>query len=100
MPRANECLCLLYFFFFQIQSQRDAEIDCLKQHYLDVFLSQPLTPKRTRSESDYVATPRSKFRRVSVDLWKEACQSAESNYYDRSLPSLEEAATLFGFARS
>lgn len=84
----------------QIQYQRDAEIARLKKHYLDIFLSKPLSLKRSRSlDSDYIASPRPKFRRVSIDLWKEACQSADDSY-DVSLPTLEEAATLFGFAKS
>lgn len=67
-------------------------------------MSQPLsTQKRGRSylaDTEDVVTPRPKFRRVSVELWKEACQSPQNDYYDSSLPSLEEAATLFGFAQS
>lgn len=84
----------------QIQSCRDAEISRLKKYYLNVFLSQPLTPKRRRLTDDAIATPRAKFRRVSLELWKEACMSAQNSYYDSDLPSLEEAATLFGFANS
>ena len=43
------------------------------------------------------STPRKKYRRVSFDLWREACQAAPAAYHE-SLPSLEEAAELFGFA--
>jgi len=89
----------------KIQYHRDAEMARLKKHCLDRFLAQPLAStgsKRAMSHlvEDDVATPRPKYRRVSLELWKEACQSARSNYYDTSLPSLEEAATLFGFAQS
>jgi len=71
-------------------------------HYLNVFLSKPLMSKRKlfSSDEDSLETPRPKFRRVSLEMWKEACLSAEHNYYHSSLPSLEEAATLFGFANS
>jgi hypothetical protein len=41
---------------------------------------------------------RTKYRRVSCDLWRKACQSS-SNGYDNSLPTLEEAALLFGYAK-
>lgn len=44
-----------------------------------------------------LTVPRPKFRRFSVELWKDACRSAE-NVYDHELPSLEEAVTLFGYA--
>lgn len=41
--------------------------------------------------------PRPKFRRVSVQLWKDACKSAPC-YDHETLPTLEEASQLFGFA--
>lgn len=52
--------------------------------------------RRRIHHDDEAPTPRLMFRRVSVDLWKEACQTADS-IYDHKLPSLEEAATLFGY---
>jgi len=57
--------------------------------------------KRRRSEDnddEEITTPRHKFRRVSMDLWKEACLQADNGFYDKTLPSLEEAAQLFGYA--
>ena len=42
-------------------------------------------------------SPRPKYRRVSIDTWKIACKKA-CDVYDESLPSLEEAAQLFGYA--
>ena len=50
-----------------------------------------------QNEEDSLA-PRPKYRRVSLKLWKEACQSAEHAFNDCDLPSLEEAAQLFGYA--
>jgi hypothetical protein len=44
-------------------------------------------------------TPRAKYRRMSVELWKEACQTA-NHVYDQELPSLEEATQLFGYTSS
>ena len=43
-------------------------------------------------------SPRPKYRRRSIDVWKEACQTANHVYDDDELPSLEEATRLFGYA--
>jgi hypothetical protein len=86
-----------------------AEVDRIKRQQLQVYLQSQVAAvsapavisKRSRSfdfsQQDAVDTPRPKYRRVSIDLWKEACLSAR-NGYDSSLPSLEEAASLFGYA--
>jgi Homeobox KN domain len=101
-------------------SRRDAEIVRVKKHYLAFYLSglrqeqaetnnsnkrALVLPTTTSDVCDIleaaavtsVVTPRRKFRRTSVDLWKEACQTA-NNVYDQELPSLEEATQLFGYA--
>jgi hypothetical protein len=89
----------------------------IKKHYLKVYLSNVQLQNRSGSPgltggkrdrigmelsyetaSGAQAPPRPKYRRVSCDLWREACQSS-SNGYDSSLPTLEEAALLFGYAR-
>lgn len=44
-------------------------------------------------------SPRPKYRRRSIDVWKEACQTANHVYDDDELPSLEEATRLFGYAK-
>ena len=44
-----------------------------------------------------ILSHRSKYRRRSIDVWKEACQTANHVYNDDELPSLEEAARLFGY---
>lgn len=64
--------------------------------------SPPLTPVRKRSSSieDFgglQTTRRKKFRRVSLETWRGACQEAPSAYCE-SLPTLEEATQLFGYA--
>lgn len=41
--------------------------------------------------------PRKRARTVTVDDWREMCRNA-SGAYDESLPGLEEAARMFGFA--
>ena len=86
-----------------------AEVQRLKEQYLHEYLERTAAlettvveqKKRSRSldalEHDALDTPRLKYRRVSIELWKEVCQSARDGY-DLSLPSLEEAASLFGFA--
>jgi hypothetical protein len=72
----------------------------MKKQYLKLYLDEqrlPAKTKRNRIEDRVeVKTPRRKYRRVSFDLWKEACLSTQ-NGYDHTLPSLEEATQLFGF---
>jgi hypothetical protein len=65
-------------------------------------VSPPSTPikKRmvpTKIEEPIPSTPRRKFRRISLDTWKDACQEA-SDVYCASLPTLEEASKLFGYS--
>jgi hypothetical protein len=59
--------------------------------------STPDTPtKQVRQATE--STPRKKFRRESLEMWKEACGTAQ-DIYDHDLPTLEEATLLFGFSR-
>ena len=51
----------------------------------------------SRFEQPMQATPRKKFRSSSIETWRDACQEA-SDVYCESLPTLEEAARLFGYA--
>ncbi len=67
-------------------------------------VSPPSTPSKKRliidrmqDLHDPVATPRKKFRRLSMETWRDACQEA-SDVYCESLPTLEEAVKLFGYA--
>ena len=100
--------------------RRDAEIVRIKKHYLALYLIEMAALASASSDSHvnikkrpaisvHVVTPdaseepalseecpRRKYRRQSVQLWKEACQTA-SHVYDQNLPSLEEAAQLFGY---
>ena len=102
---------------------RDAEIVRLKKKYLALYLKEhddmaeairntlaPSTPPRKRPKLDALhiipsvfhmvtSSPRPKYRRHSIDIWKEACQTANHVYDDQELPSLEEATRLFGYAR-
>lgn len=67
-------------------------------------VTPPSTPPKKRIIMDQVGvtdellvtTPRKKFRRVSMETWRDACQSA-SDVYCESLPTFEEAVKLFGF---
>jgi hypothetical protein len=52
--------------------------------------------KRTRQEETLQA-PRTKYRRSSFDLWRESCEFSEGQH-DEDLPTLDEAALLFGYA--
>lgn len=87
----------------KVQSRRDAEIVRMKKQYLNQYLEETASSsfsfKRSMETSDEVEmSPRKKFCRISPGLWKEACKAAE-DLYDTDLPTLEEAALLFGFAR-
>lgn len=54
--------------------------------------------KRKREEFPVVeSSPRSKYRRKNIKLWRNACESS-SKLTDDALPSLDEAACLFGFS--
>lgn len=80
---------------------RDEQLKMLMLKYLDQYLSatRAATPKKRKLE-ELTVTPRPQFRRVSVDLWKEACHAALNGYDNSSLPSLEEASRLFGYSSS
>jgi len=41
--------------------------------------------------------PAKRFRTVSFDLWRKKCDGATHHFNDETLPSLDEAARLFGF---
>lgn len=91
----------------QVQSRRDAEVVRVKKHYLKVFLSESssrvvnkaVSVKRKRAEDEPVERRRSKYEKKNVPaMWRDACHKAVSGY-DDALPSLEEAAYLFGFAQ-
>jgi hypothetical protein len=101
------------------QSRRDAEIVRTKKHYLKVYMAEVAEAskarneiratawtKRARSPAGNEATaedplsPRAKFRRVSVQLWQDACRSASHGYDHDALPTLEEASQLFGYSNS
>lgn len=83
----------------QVQSRRDSEIVRVKKQYLKLYVSENrVAPKRSLDGGDeQVQTPRRKYRRASVEVWKEVCLST-GNSYDQVLPSLEEASQLFGFS--
>jgi len=110
----------------KMQSRRDVEVARAKTNYLAVYLaevaamnagaSSSSSPTSSSSSSSswisgqkrssvHVVAPdepmnsRPKYRRMSVDLWKEACQTA-NHVYDQELPSLEEATQLFGYTSS
>lgn len=85
----------------------------MKKHFLSVYLKEEnkkvsqqgaiSNKKRTAAcalfESVQNVDPRPKYRRISIDTWKDACKNA-CHTYDESLPSLEEATELFGFGVS
>jgi len=87
----------------KVQRARDVAITILKKECLQQFVDERAahalaSRKRKVTEFEPVASfPRPKYRRRSLQLWREACQTADHGY-DHQLPSLEEAATLFGFS--
>lgn len=98
----------------KIQSRRDGEVVRIKKHFLRVYLAEtplatahfvPVSPtKRKREEvekddnmSAVVQRPQSIQRRVP-STWRDACHDAP-HFRDETLPSLEEAARLFGYAQ-
>jgi hypothetical protein len=87
--------------FQQIELRKEMEITRVKAQCLQLYLDEVSSRKRKVVDSvenaAELTVPRPKFRRFSVELWKDACRSAE-HVYDNELPSLEEAVTLFGYA--
>jgi hypothetical protein len=64
----------------------------------EMSFSRPMISRAKRTvDQESVQTPRKKFRRLSLNSWRDACQNADHTY-DESLPSLEEATQLFGYA--
>ncbi|KAI2507397.1 Homeodomain [Fragilaria crotonensis] len=97
----------------KVRSRRDGEIVRIKKHFLRVFLTEtplapcrfvPVTPtKRKREKIEKSCDPadvdRSKcVRRKAPTTWRDACKDAP-HFRDDALPSLEEAARLFGYAQ-
>ena len=85
----------------QEQSRRDAELMRLKKKLLATYFAQKAESSKKRTvcalfEAVENVTPRPKYRRVSLDMWRSACKTA-GDTYDESLPSLEEATQLFGY---
>jgi hypothetical protein len=68
-----------------------------RKHEVHIIPSSINVDSEIISMASYTVSPRPKYRRQSIDVWKEACQTA-NNVYDNELPSLEEATRLFGYA--
>jgi len=96
----------------KVQSRRDGEVVRIKKQYLKVYLareaetvglltsrlaSAPSPIKRKVSEDPETEAKRIKFDGQSPTMWRSACSEAKYGYCD-SLPTMEEAALLFGFA--
>ena len=56
-----------------------------------------LRPRSLTFDNRVISEERTSTKRTCVQDWQSACQNARHGY-DTSLPSLEEAATLFGYA--
>lgn len=57
----------------------------------------PKASRKRPCEDEVLLSPRSKFSRTNIDLWKVACVTTP-RLNDVSLPTLDEAACLFGYA--
>lgn len=58
--------------------------------------------KRLRGKEDEdllsrISSPRTKYRQKDIETWKTACETSPK-LHDTSLPSLDEAACLFGYS--
>eukprot|EP00546_Thalassionema_frauenfeldii_P020916 CAMPEP_0178903322 /NCGR_PEP_ID=MMETSP0786-20121207/5093_1 /TAXON_ID=186022 /ORGANISM="Thalassionema frauenfeldii, Strain CCMP 1798" /LENGTH=384 /DNA_ID=CAMNT_0020574681 /DNA_START=147 /DNA_END=1301 /DNA_ORIENTATION=- len=100
----------------KIQNLRDGEVVRLKKRYLKLFLDEKsaasslcnriLPPRKRKYEdsdlsdsSDNVVILRPNFARKNAPAtWRGACIRAD-HFRDASLPSLEEAARLFGYSQ-
>mmetsp|Transcript_11454 Transcript_11454/g.31643 ORF Transcript_11454/g.31643 Transcript_11454/m.31643 type:complete len:339 (-) Transcript_11454:225-1241(-) len=85
---------------YKIAAETGRAIDELPQG--KIFLNQadqknPSPTKRKAVEVFEDIIPRPKYRRSSIETWKKACEDAGHGYCN-SLPTLEEAARLFGFS--
>ena len=76
------------------------QVERLKSHYFSIFSDDrrphETSKRKVASSCDEPLAHRPKYRRVSIETWKKACEDANDGYCD-SLPTLEEAARLFGF---
>lgn len=108
----------LYLNLVQEQSRREVELLELKKRLLTIYFEERdraladkavaeakkrsaaalLLSKAVDDSQTENVSPRPKFRRISIDIWKDACRKA-THAHDESLPSLEEATQLFGFTR-
>lgn len=85
-----------------MESKRDAQINRLRKKILKLFHQEhcavlPASPKRKITCDEATeTTPRKKFQSASTDMWRNECQNT-SNIYGANLPTLEEAAHLFGY---
>ena len=93
----------------QMQTRRDAEIVRVKKQCLTEYndaqnnRSLPIQKRKLcqaqlEQFEEIPDTPRKKFLRASFEVWKAACQN-NADVYCASLPTLEEAVHLFGYAR-
>lgn len=103
---ANTNLIASFFaWIFQEQARRDVELMQLKKQFLSTYFkeqhaAEQESKKRPTSCALFAVenlAPRPKYRRVSIDTWKDACKKA-FHVYDEALPSLEEATQLFGYS--
>jgi hypothetical protein len=74
----------------------------LKKTFLGMYFAEQEAAPQKRPTDTLLellehGAPRTKYRRVSINIWKDACKDAH-HVYDTTLPSLEEAAQLFGYA--
>uniref|UniRef100_A0A7S4N701 Homeobox domain-containing protein n=3 Tax=Odontella aurita TaxID=265563 RepID=A0A7S4N701_9STRA len=78
------------------RTRSESDSECSAQsNSADCSSEEPSPSKRARTSSD--RSTRTSFRGKDSESWKDACQNA-CHGYDNALPTLEEAALLFGYA--
>jgi hypothetical protein len=59
-----------------------------------------VTPRKRGRAEETLPSPRSKYSKTDAELWRKACCLTSARLHDERLPSLDEAACLFGFSGS
>ncbi|KAL7574233.1 hypothetical protein ACA910_012489 [Epithemia clementina (nom. ined.)] len=89
---------------YSIASVKDDYLSCteadrLEDYHFNILKENDVSPSKRKATctAQEAIAPRPKYRRKSIEVWKRACADA-SHGYCATLPTLDEAARLFGFA--
>ena len=78
--------------------RRRVSLGSISEAVAEPSTTEPSTGKRKNyiREKNQPETPRTKYQKKDEKLWKNACETSKS-HSSEELPSLDEAALLFGF---